>query len=212
MLRFQSVLPVFVLAVVCLALVPRSTEKLPIGSKAPLPEHAMPGTDGAMHSIASAARAHGVLVLFSSTRCPWVSAWQDRYATLAQTARQHDVGMLVVNASAGARAKGDSLTAMTSQARTHSDSFLYVRDRDARLADAFGATTTPGAFLFDGSLTLVYRGAIDDDARNAEDVEDPYLLSALAALGTGGTIDPRVTEAVGCDIERAARSTAREER
>jgi hypothetical protein len=202
MLRFHSVMPVLALAAVCLAVVPHAAEKLPIGSKAPLPKHAMPGPDGAMHSIASTARANGVLVLFSSPRCAWVNAWQDRYATIARAARRHDIGMLVVNANADARSKSDSLAAMTPPAPAQNDSFPYVQDRNARLADAFGATTTPGAFLFDGSLTLVYRGAIDDNARNADAVEHPYLLSALEAVGTGGAVRPRTTEAVGCPIQR----------
>ena len=187
-------------------------EKLPIGSPAPKAHVSMTATDSTMHTLASAAKANGLLVVFSSPACPWVKAWQDRYKTMAQVAKRHDVGMLMLNANADRRRTSDSRAAMSAQAARHAYAFPYVVDEGARMADAFGATTTPGVFLFDDRLRLVYRGAIDDDARNANAVRQPYVLSALRALGTGDAIDPMVTDAVGCEIKQPAASASREER
>lgn len=179
-----------------------ASEKLPIGSQAPKADRAMPGVDGETYSLRSAAEANGVVVLFTGNTCPWVKAWEDRYRALAAHADSHDVGVLAVNANAGARDDGEGLAGMKQRARKGSYPFPYVLDKTARLADAFGATTTPGVYLFNGTLRLVYRGAIDDDAKNAEAVEQSYLRTAIEAMAGGEKLPTKITTAVGCEIQR----------
>jgi peroxiredoxin len=178
-------------------------EKLPIGSKAPMADVRMQGTDGALHSLASVAQENGVLVLFSCNTCAWVKAWEDRFNDIAAQAAHHDIGVVAVNANAASRDRGDSMRAMRRRAQAAGYSFPYVLDEGAALADAFGATTTPEVFLFDGDMTLVYRGAIDDNARSREAVENHYLRSALRAVGEGREVEPKITESKGCKIRRS---------
>jgi peroxiredoxin len=177
-------------------------EKLPIGARAPMPGAEMKGVDGEMHSIRSAARENGVIVMFSGNTCPWVKAWEDRFDELAALAKENGVGMIAVNSNAGYRDEGDGMAAMKQLAARKDYPFPYVLDENARLADAFGATMTPDVFLFNGDLRLVYRGAIDDNARNAESVEEPYLRNALTAMTSGEEIPKTITKSIGCTIKR----------
>ena len=49
--------------------------------------------------------------------------------------------------------------------------FPYVLDKNAELAKLFGAIETPHVYLFNKNDILVYRGAIDDNAKNANKVK-----------------------------------------
>ena len=90
---------------------------------------------------------------------------------------------------------------MISHARENNYNFPYAQDPGSELAMAFGATKTPHIYLFDGSDKLVYRGAIDDNAKDALKVDVPYLANAMNAMLSGGKIDPVSTKALGCSIK-----------
>jgi hypothetical protein len=73
------------------------------------------------------------------------------------------------------------------------------------LADAFGALKTPHVYLFDNNMTLVYRGAIDDNVSDADAVESRYVQDAISALAAGKPVSVSETKAVGCSIKRVAK-------
>ena len=83
------------------------------------------------------------------------------------------------------------------------DDFLYTVDEGSQLARAFGASKTPHIYLFDSNGKLVYKGAIDDNARKPKKVKKSYLLDALNALGSGKSIKVAETKALGCSIKFA---------
>jgi hypothetical protein len=92
---------------------------------------------------------------------------------------------------------------MQARAEEMGYSFPYVLDEGSKLAEAFGATRTPDVFLFNADMELVYRGAIDDNARDAEAVESRYLFDAMTAMVSGNEIEPKVTKSIGCTIKWA---------
>jgi hypothetical protein len=175
---------------------------LPIGSTLPTANVPLTATDGAVHTLAQVAGEGGLLVIFGANTCPFVLAWQDRFAPIAARAAAQGIGTIVVNSNEAFRNDDDSPAAMRAHVRTHGYTVPYVMDNGVQVADAFGATRTPEVFLFDGNRTLVYRGSIDDNARNAADVTQPFLLDAIAALSDGDAPDPQVTRSIGCSIKR----------
>ena len=78
-----------------------------------------------------------------------------------------------------------------------------MKSQGSTLAREFGATRTPHVFLFDKSNKLVYRGAIDDNARKPEKVENAYLADAIDNMIAGIKINPAATKALGCGIKFA---------
>jgi hypothetical protein len=50
-------------------------------------------------------------------------------------------------------------------------------------------------------MELVYTGAIDDNARSAEDVEQRFLIDAINNMVAGKEINPQTTKALGCTIK-----------
>jgi peroxiredoxin len=177
-------------------------EELAIGEQMPMGDYEMLGTDDKTYSLNGIKGEKGTLVVFSCNTCPYVIAWQDRYNPLAELCQASGIGMLAVNPNEDYRDGDDSPEAMKAHAEKNGYIFPYVIDTNHKLADAMGATRTPHIYLFDANNTLVYRGAIDDNYRDAAKVEQTYLQDAIRALAEGQEITKKTSKSLGCSIKR----------
>jgi len=175
--------------------------ELEIGSTMPLKDLELADISGKNITLANAKGDAGTLVVFSCNTCPWVIRWEDRYISLANTYAQKGIGMIAVNSNAARFGGEDSLEEMLEHAKNKGYNFPYAQDPESELASAFGATKTPHIYLFNGDDKLVYRGAIDDNAKNAKEVDEPFLANAIDALLAGNPINPQTTKALGCSIK-----------
>lgn len=175
--------------------------ELEIGSTMPLKDLELADISGKNITLANAKGEAGTLVVFSCNTCPWVIRWEDRYVSLANTYAQKGIGMIAVNSNAARFGGEDSLEEMLEHAKNNGYNFPYAQDPESELASAFGATKTPHIYLFNGDDKLVYRGAIDDNAKNAKEVDEPFLANAIDALLAGNPINPQTTKALGCSIK-----------
>ena len=180
---------------------PVMPDELAIGAKAPLTDVEVKDVSGEMLTLNGVAKENGLLVIFSCNTCPWVDRWEDRYNPVANLAGEHDIGMVALNPNAAYRDRGDSFEDMKERAAERDYRFYYALDEESRLAKAFGATRTPHVFLFNANMELVYRGAIDDNARSAEGVEQPYLKNAIKQLAAGEEISTKTSKSLGCTIK-----------
>lgn len=187
-------------------------ESLKVGAKAPLADYTMIDVSGEDYDLKSIVKDNGLLVVFSCNTCPFVvgsermgEGWQTRYNDLKAECDAHGIGMVLVNSNEAKRSGGktdDTMEAMKAHAKENGYKSLYVLDKNHKLADAFGARTTPHVFLFDGDLKLVYKGAIDDNNESADKAKEHWLKDAINALAEGESIDPAETRNVGCSIKR----------
>jgi peroxiredoxin len=175
--------------------------ELELGSTMPLKDLELADISGKNITLATAKGDAGTLVVFSCNTCPWVIRWEDRYVSLANTYVQKGIGMIAVNSNAARFGAEDSLEEMLEHAKNNGYNFPYAQDPESELASAFGATKTPHIYLFDDEDKLVYRGAIDDNAKNAKKVDVPFLANAIDALLAGNPINPQTTKALGCSIK-----------
>ena len=175
--------------------------ELDIGSEMPLAEVKMADVGGKNVSLKDAMGENGLLVVFSCNTCPWVNAWEDRYISVSKLSQKKGVGMIAINPNEGSRGNGDSMDDMQSRAKKAKYDFYYTLDKESKLASAFGASRTPQIYLFNNKGTLVYRGAIDDNARRPKKVENPYLMDAINAMVDGEKITTASTKALGCGIK-----------
>lgn len=82
----------------------------------------------------------------------------------------------------------------------------YVLDHTGEIGRAYGATATPHMFVIDKDGTLVYEGAIDDNASpDPKTIEgaDNYVRDALADLKAGKKVAKAQTKAYGCGVKYA---------
>ena len=202
----QVVKNTFVFALFALALATSITaqdfQQLPLGSSLPLGNVEMEDISGRNLSLNAVKGEKGLLVIFSCNTCPWVIKWEDRYPIIQEIAEANDIGMILVNPNEDYRDKGDGMEDMILHAEKAGYALPYVLDKNHRVADAFGASRTPHVYLFDSEDTLVYVGAIDDNANSAADVEEFYIKDAIEQLSAGQDITQASTKSIGCTIKR----------
>ena len=180
-----------------------SAKELDLGSILPLGDIKMADISGKDISLNDAKGKNGLLVIFSCNTCPWVIAWEDRYVELADTYKDKGVGIVAINSNETQFENVDSMEEMQAHAKEQGYNFYYTMDNGSKLASEFGATRTPHIYLFDNKDKLVYRGAIDDNARKPDKVENTYLADAIDNMLAGSAIDPTATKALGCAIKFA---------
>lgn len=148
------------------------------------------------------AEENGILVIFSCNTCPFVVAWENRYPIINELATDNNIGFALVNSNFLKRNDEDSPEAMKEHAKKHQYRWPYLIDKESILANKFGAQTTPHVFLFDKNMKLVYKGAIDDNYKDASKVEQFYLKDAINSLAKNEEIAVKETRNLGCSIKR----------
>ena len=176
-------------------------EELNLGSVLPLEDVKLLDISGEHISLGEAKGENGILVIFSCNTCPWVIKWEDRYVELAKKYRSKGIGVIAVNSNETTFKSSDSMDEMKKHAKENNYNFYYARDDGSKLAREFGATRTPHVYLFNAEDRLVYRGAIDDNAKNQKKVKKPYVADAIDAMLAGNTIKYASTKALGCGIK-----------
>ncbi|MCI5058115.1 MAG: thioredoxin family protein [Flavobacteriales bacterium] len=177
-------------------------------SEIPLKGVKLRNTNDQMLSLEDIKGDNGLIVIFSANSCPFVvgsksaEGWEGRYSGIYEEASKKDVGMVLINSNHAMRASKDSFAEMQARAKTKNYQWPYLFDEGAKVADAFGARTTPHVFLFDKDGILVYRGAIDDNVKSPEKVKNHYLKNAVENLAKGLEISPNSSRNIGCSIKR----------
>lgn len=193
-----------ILTLVTLFLFPfAEVEQLQIGASAPKTDIELTNIDGKKLTLNDLKQKNGLCVIYSCNTCPWVIAWEDRYNELYKECTNAGIGFVLVNSNEAKREGDDSLEEMKKHAKEKGYSnFAYVVDENHVLADAFGATKTPDVFLFGPDMKLMYKGAIDDNSKDKNGVEEPYLKKAINSMAAGEVPNPAETKALGCSIKR----------
>lgn len=166
------------------------------------PDFELPGVDDEVHHLARYLENYrAVGVIFMCNHCPYVRLYLDRLKELQTELTPQGMTLIGINANDAEKYPEDSFDNMKAFAKEQELNFPYIRDVTQDVAHSFGAATTPEAFLLDHEGKLRYRGLIDDNANDPEAVEESYLLQAIAQLEAGATINPSVTQAVGCSVK-----------
>lgn len=144
----------------------------------------------------------GLLVIFTCNTCPFVIKNIDRTRETLEAAQAYGIGVALVNSNEAQRSTVDSPEEMTIFGKKQGYP-NYFADKNAALADIFGASHTPEVFLFDGKTgKLVYKGAMDDNPGDPGSAKTLYLKNAFVNLTMGRPIEPKETKSVGCSIKR----------
>lgn len=197
---------IYSLALIAIAIVGLSftsgTDPLEIGATSPAFAELTTDLDGKDRVLREYLKPNGIVVIFSCNTCPFVIAWEDRYPAIASYCEANNIGFVLVNSNEAKRNDDDSFQAMQNHAKEKKYDFPYVMDHNSSIANLLGAKTTPHVYFFDADMKLAYRGAIDDNYKDAEKVTKPYLLNALRSHVAGVDPNPNTSDALGCSIKR----------
>ena len=173
-------------------------EQIALGSKAPdfTLVNAVDGKEVAFKADDSNIK----VVVFTCNQCPYAKAFEPRIVEIAERFGQKGVRFYAVNPNDDAKYAEETLANMKARAVEKEYPFPYLKDGDSKTARADGARVTPHVFVVDGYGKVVYRGYVDDSAKEAER-KTTGLSDALGALLNGRDVANADTRAFGCTIK-----------
>lgn len=155
---------------------------------------------GKEHTLKDFGNNRFTVVVFLGTECPLAKLYGARLATLEQEFREKGVGFVGLFPN-----QQDAITEIAHFARVHELSFPLLKDLNNVVADKFGATRTPEAFILDREGVVVYQGRIDDQygiGYAKVKAHEHDLSAAIEDLLAGRGVQRPMLAATGCLIGR----------
>ena len=159
-------------------------------------------TGGAPKAPPIKAAHKATVYVFLSTQCPVSKVYGPRLNRLAQAYEARGVSVVGVFSN-----MQEGQAEIEAFARSRQLAFPIVLDAQAKMADQYGATMTPQAFVVNSIGAVVYRGRIDDSA-DASAVHHRDLQTALDDLLANRPIAHAKLAAFGCILRRPAATVA----
>ena len=201
MKKLALFLSLIIISVVTFSFVNSPPEELALNAAIPQGDYKMKDVSGKTTSLNEVKTAKGLLVIFSCNTCPYVKLSEARIKEYSDYCLANGIGCALINSNEAQRSEDDSFDKMLAYFTAQKLRCTYAVDEKSQLANAFGATRTPQCFLFNAK-GLVYKGAIDDNVKDAAAVKAPYLKDALASLLKNETPKTQETKSIGCTIKR----------
>ncbi len=173
-----------------------------VGDKAP--DFIVKNIDGRNVGLSSFQEVEGVILIFTCNHCPYSKAYEDRIIAMHKQWAPKGWPVLAVNPNDPDREPEDSFEKMQERAKEKEFPFPYAMDETQNVAKAYGARRTPHVFLLKKEKTgfrVVYIGAIDDNARDPQNVEAQFVANAITAIQDGKQPELTATKAIGCTIK-----------
>ena len=173
--------------------------KLKIGDKAP--DFSLQGVDGNSYSLDSFRGKKILVVVFMCNHCPYVQGSIERIMSMQADYGIKGVQIVGINSNDEINYPEDNFDKMIEYSKKLKYNFPYLRDKDQRVANAYGAQCTPECFVFDGHRKLRYHGRIDNSPKDASGVQTTDLRNAIEALIHDRKVMIELTPAIGCSIK-----------
>lgn len=147
---------------------------------------------------------NGAIVIFTCNHCPYAKAYEDRIIAIDNMFREKGYPVIAINPNDPALQPEDSFDKMIERAEEKGFPFPYLFDETQEIYKNFGAKRTPHVYLLnkeDDTFVVSYIGTIDNNYKDASEVDEKYLANAVNALLDGEKPDPDFTKAIGCTIK-----------
>ena len=141
-----------------------------------------------------------LIIVFTCNHCPYAKAVEERLIKLGKE-YNNDVDFVLISSNDSENYPEDSPKKMAERHTEKGYPFPYLYDETQEVAKAYSAVCTPDIFLYNSDRNLEYRGRIDDNWQNPEQVEREELKMAIEAVLNGKTIDFEQKPSMGCNIK-----------
>jgi len=157
--------------------------------------------DGKARRLSEDADAKAIIVAMTNESCPMTRRFASTLKALQAECEEKGVSFFYLDTTPSGKA--DELKKMC-ELRGF-DATRYLHDPKGRLAKLLGVESTTDAFLLSAAnLTLLYRGAVNDQFGIGVNLEAPrntWLADALASHLAGEAIKVQATHAPGCALD-----------
>lgn len=166
------------------------------------PDFELPGIDEQVHHLSRYLETWRVIgVIFLSNRCPYVSSYLESLKQIQSQFQSQGLTLVGINANDAQQIPEESFDNMKQFAQEQQLNFPYLWDSTQDVAQSFGAQKTPEVFLIDSEGIIRYRGQIDNNPHERENVSEFYLQNAITAVLSSQEVHPKSTEPIGCPIQ-----------
>jgi len=172
---------------------------LELGMKAPY--FSLPATDGKIYSIEDFSKEKYLVVFFTCNHCPYVIGSDEITRATAEKFRSRGVKFVGINSNSENTYPEDSFENMVIRMNEKKFPWLYLYDKDQKIATEYGALRTPHFYVFDEGRLLVYTGRGLDSPRDPSKATVNDLDRALDELTSGRRISVPVTNPIGCNVK-----------
>jgi peroxiredoxin len=154
--------------------------------------------DGKNYNLTEALKSSssGVIIIFWSTECPWVQPYNDRINDYVKAYTEKGFTVWAINSN-----NTESTDAVKEHANKNKYTFPVLKDNNNVVADLFGSSRTPEAFVINKEQTILYHGRVSDN-KSAAEQSTHDLKNAVDEISAGKDVSVKETKSFGCGIKR----------
>ena len=161
---------------------------------------------GAKRSLAEWSDKPVLVVVFLGTECPLAKLYGQKLGAMEPELAKRGVQFIGINSN-----QQDTLQELAGYGTKFGVKFPLLKDPGAKVAEQFGATRTPEAFVLDRDRVIRYQGRIDDQygvGSARDEATKTELVDAIEALLADKPVAMAATQPVGCLIGRRTPSAS----
>lgn len=165
----------------------------------PAPDFTLTDTAGKTHSLADY-KGKILVIHYQAIECPWDIAYQPHLNKMAEKYKDKNVVFLGINSN-----RTEPMKQLQEDVARKEIPYPVTKDPGSKVADAYGARTTPHMFIVDENGILRYKGGVETLPGSPDDVgqgKEQYVVLALDALTKGQQPEKAETRSKGCAIKR----------
>ena len=161
----------------------------------------LPGIDGVEYSLENFSDSKVLVIIFMCNHCPYVKAVIQRLIDLQEEMLHQGVRLVGVNCNDAQKYPDDSFVNMKKVATEWDMNFPYLFDESQTVANKYDAVCTPDIYVYGKERKLLYRGRIDNNWENAEQVTQRDLKQAIDCILADQEVSAKQVPSMGCSIK-----------
>ena len=177
------------------------TEEIALGFQAPA-FSLLNTVNGEITTLDDLKSDKATVVMFICNHCPYVIHINQELISLANDYMPKGVSFIAICSNSIVTHPQDGPERMKELAEELGFPFPYLYDESQEVAKAYFAACTPDFSVFDGNMSCVYRGALDDSIpANGLPVTGADLRNALDNVLSGQPVKEDQRASMGCSIK-----------
>jgi len=183
----------------CVTILMALTESTMVKLGSLAPDFSLADTNGDNVSL-SDFKSEALVVIFTCNHCPYAKAVEERLITLGNDYRGR-TDFVLISSNETENFPDDAPEKMAERHTAKNYPFPYLFDETQEVAKAYSAVCTPDIFLYNKDRILEYRGRLDDNWKEPENVTREELKMAIDAVLSGNEIEFKQIPSMGCNIK-----------
>jgi len=177
------------------------SQMIPLGTKAP--DFSLQDVvSGKVLNLSDLKSNKATVIMFICNHCPFVKHIIKELINVANQYTPKGISFIAINSNDVEDYPEDSPPNMKKLAEELMFPFPYLYDETQEIAKAYDAACTPDFYVFDQSLSCVYRGQFDDSRPgNQIPVTGKDLKAALDSIISGEPVPQDQKPSIGCNIK-----------